>query len=1415
MMNKQKLYCLLVALTCATATWAQTSVSTDEGLRTAIQNNNANITLTADIDLSNSTLEITNNRTVPINLGGYALDRKLTQRGDNGGQVITVRNGATLILKNGTLQGGWGGDGGGLLNEGGIVTLTNVNITGNTADDRGGGISNHGTLTMTGGSITNNISNDGTDPKGGGGIMNSEGATATLTNVTITGNTVNVTGGGGICNYGTMTLDGCTVTGNSCKMNGGGIWNKGTLKMQGVITVTGNTTANSVTNNLFLKTDAVVTVTSSLTGSNVGIIMEKPGVFTSGYSTYNSGVDPADIFKAEDEAYQIVLKGEEANFFGKLITVTTEDELRTAVKTENANIKMANDIPLAALLEITAERTITLDMDGHALDRGLTQRGNAGQVITVRKGATLNLSNGTLKGGWGGNGGGLCNEGGTVTLTNVNITGNTADDRGGGISNQGTLTMTGGSLTGNISRDGTDPKGGGGLFNYEGATATLTNVTITGNTVTYYGGGGICNFGTLTIDGGSITGNTAGTHGGGIWQEGTLSMQGTIRVEDNLRSSGLKDNLYLYSDKVVTVTGALTGSFIGVCMRKPGTFTSGYPDHNTAHPSNIFSPDLAPQWQTGYDANNEACLVNEAPSAISYIERSWDAVNKKVVSTRKQWNPGEYTVLESSSSFLEITGGKYLVRGDVTIDGILRIEGSGSVDFLLADNSSLNVTNIYYDDFSPGSLISFYAEEGGGDLGKVHADGTHTTMYSEFFAIGGSSLAFHGGDIYAKGSVKYAGIGGGSGVTVSIYSGNIQAYGHSVAAGIGARDEGEDYGTINIYGGTIHAEGGYWSKYGTVYVFDGGPGIGGAYGTKKGTLHIYGGDITAIGHTEAAGIGASQWSDCAGTIIIDGGHVEAYGQNYSAGIGGGDGVDGYKVEINGGEVYAYGGEDAAGIGGGEGGNAGTITITGGYVYAEGGHEYGAGIGGGEDGNGGNITITGGTVIAKSGTLGGPGMRGIGPGGGSDDYGSLTIGDGLMVSSWDCGEGPFPAAERKDYCWHHTQARLEPCTHASITYTVSGSGLDDTHTPQCAYCTTVFPAEQHTFVNNVCTVCGVTLTEETHTVSYYLPGNEGYGEPTVFKYIKGQTITLPTASDDNVPDNLTFAGWHVGAPAAQESIVKQEGESLVAAGTEYTVDADVSFAARYDYIHLTLANAAHNGEMLARYNGKQAQDVTLKDRTLYRDGRWNTLCLPFNVNAFDGSPLEGATVKTLSSTSFDNGTLTLNFSDNVTSIEAGKPYIVKWETTQEDITDPVFNGAIINTALNPVKTMTTGAPEGTKITFAGAYSPMFIGMERKNLLYLGPDNTLYYPDQAMTIGSCRGHFRLQGIEAGDPTDQTSNIREFVMNFDSVETTGISLTPSPSPKGEGSENWYDLQGRKLSGKPTKKGVYILNGKKRVIK
>ncbi len=67
-MNRIKIFILLAVLLCATTTWSQTKVSTDSELREAIKTDGANIIVTADINLSNSTLEIQAKKTVTINL---------------------------------------------------------------------------------------------------------------------------------------------------------------------------------------------------------------------------------------------------------------------------------------------------------------------------------------------------------------------------------------------------------------------------------------------------------------------------------------------------------------------------------------------------------------------------------------------------------------------------------------------------------------------------------------------------------------------------------------------------------------------------------------------------------------------------------------------------------------------------------------------------------------------------------------------------------------------------------------------------------------------------------------------------------------------------------------------------------------------------------------------------------------------------------------------------------------------------------------------------------------------------------------------------------------------------------------------------------------------------------------------------
>ena len=92
----------------------------------------------------------------------------------------------------------------------------------------------------------------------------------------------------------------------------------------------------------------------------------------------------------------------------------------------------------------------------------------------------------------------------------------------------------------------------------------------------------------------------------------------------------------------------------------------------------------------------------------------------------------------------------------------------------------------------------------------------------------------------------------------------------------------------------------------------------------------------------------------------------------------------------------------------------------------------------------------------------------------------------------------------------------------------------------------------------------------------------------------------------------------------------------------------------------LYDGLENRNTLLTYDGKTV-DVGFPDRLLYRDGDWNTICLPFDLTVA-GSPLDsiGVTVKTLKGASLDDeGTLTLTFTeDSETEIKAGVPYLIK-------------------------------------------------------------------------------------------------------------------------------------------------------------
>ena len=229
---------------------------------------------------------------------------------------------------------------------------------------------------------------------------------------------------------------------------------------------------------------------------------------------------------------------------------------------------------------------------------------------------------------------------------------------------------------------------------------------------------------------------------------------------------------------------------------------------------------------------------------------------------------------------------------------------------------------------------------------------------------------------------------------------------------------------------------------------------------------------------------------------------------------------------------------------------------------------------------------------------------------------------------------------------------------------------------------------------------------------------------------------------------------------------------------------------------------------------QMSEVTLSGRTLYKDGKWNTLCLPFNFSAeqiaahkdFAGAKL--MELNTDGKNGFDatDGTLYLAFKE-ATAINAGVPYLVKWDAAGADFTSPVFFGVTINaTATTTVSNADTGLAE---VQMVGCYSPVSVDANDKSILFLGDNNTLYYSTENRNIRSCRAYFSVPYI------NQTpgAKARAFVLNFDDEEATGI-LEISADSKEMTDDAWYSLDGVRLSGKPTQRGIYINNGNKVVI-
>ncbi len=288
----------------------------------------------------------------------------------------------------------------------------------------------------------------------------------------------------------------------------------------------------------------------------------------------------------------------------------------------------------------------------------------------------------------------------------------------------------------------------------------------------------------------------------------------------------------------------------------------------------------------------------------------------------------------------------------------------------------------------------------------------------------------------------------------------------------------------------------------------------------------------------------------------------------------------------------------------------------------------------------------------------------------------------------------------------------------------------------------------------------------------------------------QAYALATA-----PANLGSEVQNYGTLTAYENGILYDGKYYAAPAT------------------ISLANAEDNSTTINDADGYVA-NVTLAARTLYKDGAWNTICLPFDV-ALDGSPLEGAEARTLTSGSIEGTTLNLNFGDAVTTLKAGTPYIIKWtkaddyvDDNEHNIVSPVFSGVTIDADADG--NYDNGVSGDERVRFLGTYKSTAFDAEDKSILLMGGENTLYYPTAGAGIGAQRAYFKI----GSDGALLARRLTAFNIDFGDDEATGIISTTNDT-NDTNSDAWFTLDGRRLQGQPTAKGLYIVNGKKVIVK
>ncbi|OAV43228.1 T9SS type A sorting domain-containing protein [Lewinella sp. 4G2] len=477
--------------------------------------------------------------------GGRVIDNVAASEGGGlwiGTGTMTVTN--VLLLRN-VASGDEATNGGGaLFSAGGTLNVSNSRILANSANGSagsGGGIFNDaGTLTVENTLIRNNSA-----VRAGGGIEETEGGTATLTNVRLTANNAGSSPGNGggmhITGAGDVVVNGGAVVQNTASNEGGGLWNgAGTMDI----------------NDVYFRRN-VASGDDADTGGG--------GVFNlAGTVNINAGT----VFRQNVADGASGSGGGLLNDVGGTVNITgAEFALNTANRAGGA----IEDVSGAETMVTITDTKFLSNFAGDA-------PGNGGAIHITGPGE-MSITGGVANQNVASQeGGGFWNGSGTMTVTDVTFSSNealgTAADDGGGalFNNGGTLVVNGGVFDRNVATEGSGS--GGAIHNAIGGTLTVTGGRYTRNEAARAGGaiedasdvgtmmtitdatmsqnmtgpmpgnGGAIHItasGDAEITGGLYNDNVATSEGGALWNGGgTMTVSG-VAINGNRAEGDMAD----------------------------------------------------------------------------------------------------------------------------------------------------------------------------------------------------------------------------------------------------------------------------------------------------------------------------------------------------------------------------------------------------------------------------------------------------------------------------------------------------------------------------------------------------------------------------------------------------------------------------------------------------------------------------------------------------------------------------------------------------------------------------------------------------------------------------------------------------------------------------------------------------------